>query len=94
MGTKKGTSKEEILKAIEKYWTACVEITNPEPPQLSVPSKECQPRPASRYCEYHNFTSKNLRVFSIDAVEYFDEDLQYVKNGDRLYISTGTGRLT
>lgn len=32
---------------------------------------------------------RTLRVFSIDAVEYFEEDLLYVKNGERLYLSRG-----
>ena len=36
---------------------------------------------------------KNVRIFSTEAVEYFDEDLQYLKNGDRLYISTGKFQL-
>lgn len=32
---------------------------------------------------------KAIRVFSCDAVEYFDDDLFYLKNGDRLFISKG-----
>ena len=32
---------------------------------------------------------KMIRVFSCDAVEYFDDDLLYLKDGERLFISKG-----
>lgn len=44
----------------------------------------------SKEFESGNFCLKSMRIFSIDAVEYFNEDLNYLKNGDRLYISNGT----
>lgn len=33
---------------------------------------------------------KNMKLFTIDGIEYFDEDLLYLKDGDRLYVSRGT----
>ena len=32
---------------------------------------------------------RNIRVFGVDAVELFDEDLLYLKNGDRVFVSKG-----
>lgn len=32
---------------------------------------------------------KNIRIYGIDSIELFDEDLLYLKNGDRVYVSKG-----
>lgn len=32
---------------------------------------------------------KNIRLFGVDAVEFFDQDLLHLKNGDRLFVSKG-----
>lgn len=32
---------------------------------------------------------KNIRIYGIDSIELFDEDLPYLKNADRIYISKG-----
>jgi transcription-repair coupling factor (superfamily II helicase) len=33
---------------------------------------------------------KNIKLFTMDGIEYFDEDLLYLRDGDRLYVSKGT----
>lgn len=32
---------------------------------------------------------KNIRIYGIDSIQLFDEDLPYLKNADRIYISKG-----
>lgn len=32
---------------------------------------------------------KNIRIYGGDAVELFDQDLLYIKNGDKIFVSKG-----
>lgn len=36
-----------------------------------------------------NFRAKRIRIFNAEGVEYFEEDLEYVKMNENVYISRG-----